>query len=131
MELQKFEIQSFLDFIPNKGQIMFSGSRRLLFYADSLGELRRELVNSLGDNIARGILTRFGYQWGKKDASVQTLKFYIKNNYNLQQAAKAGFLSPSTLKYRLKKIQEVGNLDLNNPDARLLVELALKVIRGV
>lgn len=68
MELQKFEFQKFLDFMPDKGLINFSGSRRLLFYAESLGELRRELVNSLGDNIARGILTRFGYQWGKKDA---------------------------------------------------------------
>ncbi|MHB1166913.1 MAG: XylR N-terminal domain-containing protein [Carboxydocellales bacterium] len=68
MEKQKFEFQKFLDFLPDKGLINFSGSRRLLFQADSLGELRRELVNSLGENIARGILTRFGYQWGKRDA---------------------------------------------------------------
>lgn len=78
MELQKMEFQKFLDFMPDKGLINFSGSRRLLFHADSLGELRRELVNSLGDNIARGVLTRFGYQWGKKDAEALGCLFQDK-----------------------------------------------------
>lgn len=78
MELQKLEFQKFLDFLPDKGLINFSGSRRLLFHADSLGELRRELVNSLGDSIARGVLTRFGYQWGKKDAEALGCLFHDK-----------------------------------------------------
>lgn len=78
MALQKVEFQNFLDFLPDKGLISFSGSRRLLFHADSLGELRRELLNSLGDNVARGVLTRFGYQWGKNDAESLGRQFHDK-----------------------------------------------------
>lgn len=78
MALQKFEFQKFLDFLPDKGLINFSGSRRMLFHADSLGELRRQLLNSLGDNIARGVLTRFGYQWGKNDAEALGRQFHDK-----------------------------------------------------
>jgi sugar diacid utilization regulator len=82
----------------------------------------------LNDFINQVLGNLIEYDKKKNGDLVETLRFYIKNHYNLQQAAKAGFLSPSTLKYRLKKIQEVGNLDLNNADDRLLVELALKII---
>lgn len=78
MKPQKFEFQKFLDFLPDKGLINFVGSRRLLFHVESLGELRRELINSLGHDITRGILTRFGYQWGKKDAEALRQVFHDK-----------------------------------------------------
>jgi len=78
LALQKFEFQKFLDFLPDKGLINFSGSRRMLFHAESLGELRRELVNTLGEYIARGVLTRFGYQWGKNDAEALGCVFHNK-----------------------------------------------------
>lgn len=68
MEDQQFRFPELLRFEPDQGEVLFFGSRKLIFQADALGELRKELLNSLGEEIARGVLTRFGYQCGYKDA---------------------------------------------------------------
>jgi sugar diacid utilization regulator/predicted hydrocarbon binding protein len=61
---QKFEI----DFITEEGSISLLGSRRLMFPADAFGDLRKELIDSFGQDSARQILFRFGYQCGARDA---------------------------------------------------------------
>jgi len=110
LELQKFEFQKFLDFAPDKGLINFSGSRRMLFHAESLGELRRELLNSLGDNIARGILTRFGYQWGKKDAEALGRVFHNK----------AEWLKGGPMMHSLQGVVQAENITLDfTPSGKL------------
>jgi purine catabolism regulator len=59
---------------------------------------------------------------------LETLNLYYNNNCNLQQTARAGYLSLSTLKYRLRRIREISNLNLDDPDTRLQVQLALKLL---
>ena len=59
---------------------------------------------------------------------VETLRLYYRNNGNVQQAARRGYLNPSTLKYRLKRIQEIAGIDLDDPDTALQVQLALKLV---
>lgn len=59
---------------------------------------------------------------------VETLKLYYSNNGNVQQAARRGYLNSSTLKYRLKRIQEIAGIDLVDPDISLQVQLALKLL---
>ena len=59
---------------------------------------------------------------------VETLKLYYLNNGNVQQAARRGYLNPSTLKYRLKRIQEIAGIELDHPDTSLQVQLALKLL---
>ncbi len=46
------------------GKSSLGGSRFLLFPADALGFLRKDLMNTLGDEITRGLLFRLGYQAG-------------------------------------------------------------------
>lgn len=62
---------------------------------------------------------------------VETLSLYYKSNCNLQRAARLGFLNPSTLKYRLKRITEIAGIDLGDPETNLLMHLALKIIEGL
>ncbi len=57
-----------LRFSPNEGRIWLDGQRMLLIHADAFGALRRELMDSLGVDRARGLLTRMGYQAGAMDA---------------------------------------------------------------
>jgi DNA-binding NtrC family response regulator/predicted hydrocarbon binding protein len=59
-----------LRFSPQKGRIMLDDRRMILFHVSSLSILRRELIESVGLEAARGILTRIGYQAGARDAEL-------------------------------------------------------------
>ena len=50
------------------GTLHFAHRRMLLFDADAMGLLRKELIETLGLERARRILTRFGYVCGYRDA---------------------------------------------------------------
>ena len=64
-ELKVFEL---LDFRGAEGIIAFQDRRMLLYDADTLGILRRELIETVGRKVARGLLTRLGYANGYRDA---------------------------------------------------------------
>ncbi len=64
-ELRIFEL---LDFRPGEGVISFHDRRMLLYDVDAMGILRRELVDTVGRPVARGLLTRLGYANGYRDA---------------------------------------------------------------
>lgn len=59
---------------------------------------------------------------------ISTLKLYFQCNQNIQAASRQGFVNDGTLKYRLKRIQEIAELDLTNPEVTLQVQLALKFL---
>jgi hypothetical protein len=50
------------------GMLHFAHRRMLLFDADAMGLLRKELIETLGLKRARQILTRFGYACGYREA---------------------------------------------------------------
>ncbi|MGW8249427.1 MAG: PucR family transcriptional regulator [Anaerolineales bacterium] len=60
---------------------------------------------------------------------VHTLETYFEYNGNLSQAAEGLFIHRNTLIYRLERIQSITNLDLDNPEERLAVQLALRIYR--
>ena len=41
------------------------------------------------------------------------------------------FIHVNTLKYRLKRIQEIAHLDLNSPEQRFNVHLAVKILQAI
>jgi transcriptional regulator with GAF, ATPase, and Fis domain len=59
-----------LYFSPGDGRIWLNGQRMQLVHTTSLGALRRELLESLGMEKARGLLTRVGYAAGARDAQL-------------------------------------------------------------
>jgi DNA-binding NtrC family response regulator len=68
MKAEDLKLLELLDFKPDEGLIHFKDRRMLIFDADALGLLRKELIESFGAEAARGILTRFGYANGYQDA---------------------------------------------------------------
>jgi purine catabolism regulator len=60
---------------------------------------------------------------------VRTLESYFENNANVSKTAEALFIHRNTLLYRLKKILSILELDLDNPENRLAVQLALRIQR--
>ena len=59
-----------LFFSPGDGRIWLNDQRMLLWHSSAMGHLRRELVDALGLERARGLLTRAGYVSGARDATL-------------------------------------------------------------
>ena len=59
-----------LRFAPSQGRIWLDDQRMMLMHVTSLGALRQELIESLGKETARGLITRIGYQAGARDAEM-------------------------------------------------------------
>lgn len=70
--LQRFpdigDLASRLRFTPSEGQIWFDNRRMMLVQTAAMASLRRELIETVGSEKARGLLTRFGYLSGTRDA---------------------------------------------------------------
>lgn len=62
------DITECLFFSPGDGRIWLNDQRMLLMHTASMGTLRRELIDSVGLERARGLLTRAGYESGSRDA---------------------------------------------------------------
>lgn len=62
------DISECLYFSPGDGRIWLNDQRMLLLHSRAMGTLRRELIDSLGIDRARGLLTRAGYVSGAHDA---------------------------------------------------------------
>ncbi|MFT4191715.1 MAG: sigma-54-dependent Fis family transcriptional regulator [Comamonas sp.] len=62
------DIAECLFFSPGDGRIWLNDQRMVLLHGGALGSLRRELIDSLGMERARGLLTRAGYESGARDA---------------------------------------------------------------
>ncbi len=64
------ELASRLHLSFKSGRITLEDQRMVLLHTGALGSLRRELVETLGLDRARGVLTRMGYASGRRDAEM-------------------------------------------------------------
>jgi hypothetical protein len=64
------DITECLFFSPGDGRIWLNDQRMMLMHTRSFGSLRRELIDALGLERARGLLTRAGYESGARDAQL-------------------------------------------------------------
>jgi DNA-binding NtrC family response regulator len=70
-ELSESLYQGLIDkiqFLPEEGKIWLSDQRMILLHTGTLGALRKELIEALGMQGARRVLTRMGYVSGTRDA---------------------------------------------------------------
>lgn len=68
--LDRFALRNHLRFCTDEGRIWLQENRMLLLHARALGALRRELLNSLGQERARALLVRMGFVSGQQDAEL-------------------------------------------------------------
>src|SRR5512136_1720649 len=59
----------------SSGRISLGEDRYIMFDADALGNMRRELMDNLGWDVARGIMERVGFQSGKNDARQLRIRY--------------------------------------------------------
>ena len=68
MRLDELQLLEVLDLEPDEGIIRFHEQRMVVQGAAAMGLLRRELIHTLGEAMARRLLLRFGYADGYHDA---------------------------------------------------------------
>ncbi len=92
---------------------------RLLLQLEDHPDLKAFLRETLGPILAHE----------NADEFLHTLEEYFAHHANLSQTAEALFIHRNTLTYRLERIASISQLDLDNPDTRLAVQLALHIHR--
>jgi len=75
VRIEELDLKELLELDPKGGLIRFAGQRALIFDAVAQGLLRKELIDSFGVRVARGILSRFGYVHGRRMAEAMRSQF--------------------------------------------------------
>ncbi len=77
-----------------------------------------------------GLLRLWALDAAKGTAYVETLRTYLDSAMNAVQTARALFIHRSTLLYRLDKIKEVLESDLDDADERLYLALSIRLLES-
>ncbi len=94
---------------------------RLLFQLQGYDELEQFCNESIGPLLE--------YDAKHNSTLIKTLTVYFEHLGNLTQTAEALYIHRNTLQYRMERIGEIAGLDLDNPETRLAVQLALKAYK--
>jgi purine catabolism regulator len=94
---------------------------RLLFLLEDHPELASFCKETIGKLIA--------YDQAQGTDLIDTLTAYFAHKGNLSQTAEGLFVHRNTLLYRMERIREISGLDLDNPETRLSLELAIRAHR--
>ncbi|HEY5038881.1 MAG TPA: XylR N-terminal domain-containing protein, partial [bacterium] len=86
MRVEDIALKELLELNPDGGMVHFAGQRGLIFDAVSHWLLRKELIDNLGEETARGILSRYGYIHGRHLAETLKNKFKWDSEEDWQKA---------------------------------------------
>ncbi|WP_020656185.1 sigma-54-dependent Fis family transcriptional regulator [Massilia niastensis] len=84
---EDLDLRRLIRFSAEDGSIWLSESRMLLLHAASLGSLREEMMNSVGQAATRRMFTRMGFASGMRDAE---LARKIRGGQNVEDAFATG-----------------------------------------
>lgn len=114
--------------------LKFSRSRPVVGYTAELGTEMAlvELSDSIaGTNLPTqtpvDLLAKYDGERGDT-AMVDTLRAYLDAFGNIPAAARQLGYHPNSFRYRLRKVEEIGGIGLDDPDARLLAEIQLRLL---
>ena len=66
----------------------------------------------------------------KNTSYLETLRAYLDAFGDVPSAAESVGVHPNTFRYRLRRLLELFNLDIGDPDQRLVIELQLRLLEG-
>ncbi len=95
------------------------GLERILYKHD-LQDLKEYYIHILGD------LHRSD---DEESSLFKILESFADHQFNLSSTAEANFMHRNTLRYQLKKIENILGRDLNNPNVQLDIIAAIKILR--
>ncbi|MHB9033735.1 MAG: helix-turn-helix domain-containing protein [Anaerolineae bacterium] len=95
------------------------GLYRLLIHLRGTDEMQRFYHETIGSLVE--------YDTRHKTDLLHTLAVFFEQNANASQASRALFVHRNTLNYRLQRIGEITGLNLEDPEARMAFQIALKI----
>ncbi len=108
-----------------------SDTTQIIFF-DSLGfykilsEKNRSELERFIEDLLQPV---FEYDRNKKGELIKTLETYYENNRNLKLTSSKMYTHYNTVLYRIKKIEELAGISLDNPDDALNLEIAVNILK--
>jgi DNA-binding PucR family transcriptional regulator len=107
-------------------------SRRVACIADvGLDALLMEvgdMMASRGDTLSGPVARLAEYDAKHSTCLVETLRAWLDAFGNVIEASQAMWVHPNTFRYRLRRLVEIGEIDLDDADTRLSVMLQLRLL---
>jgi len=122
---EAMHVLDFLRSTEKKDSIYFYsnlGLMRLLWNTDQeeLEEFSREYLSGLIE-----------YDSGNTTEWLDTLGIYLEEGGSIQKAAERLFIHPNTMSYRVKRIKEILDIDLQNQEVQLNLSAAYKIYKYI
>ncbi|TDW54669.1 PucR family transcriptional regulator [Kribbella pratensis] len=97
-------------------------------HVDTLLLELRDLIEARGDEPTGPIALLVAYDRQHNTDLVETLRAWLDAFGDVAAAAAAVYVHPNTFRYRLRRLAEVGELDLDDPDSRFAAMLQLRLV---
>ena len=81
-----------------------------------------------GDRPTGSLARLIEYDRHHQSNLVETLQAWLESFGDVTAAAKALYLHPNTFRYRLRRVAEVGEINLADPEQRFVAMLHLRVL---
>jgi DNA-binding PucR family transcriptional regulator len=88
----------------------------------------RDLVAARGDRPTGAVARLVAYDARHRTRLVETLRAWLDAFGDVVAASAALYVHPNTFRYRLRRLAEIGGLDLTDPEARFAAMLQLRVV---
>ncbi|MEV6710753.1 helix-turn-helix domain-containing protein [Lentzea sp. NPDC051208] len=88
-----------------------------------------DLIAERGDTLTGPVARLIAYDRKHSACLVETLGAWLDAFGDVAAASAAVFVHPNTFRYRLRRLSEVGEIDLSDPDARFAAMLQLRLWR--
>ncbi|MDP2775294.1 MAG: helix-turn-helix domain-containing protein [Nocardioides sp.] len=89
----------------------------------------RDMVAARGDRPTGSLARLIAYDAKHHTNLVETLQAWLEAFGDVVAASEGLFVHPNTFRYRLRRLTEVGELDLGDPDVRFGLMLQLRVLK--
>lgn len=97
-------------------------------YTQSLLLELRDLAAARGERPVGPIARLLDYDERNDSGLAETLDAWLDANGDVRTAAAALFIHPNTLRYRLRRLEQVSGLDLSDPEQRFAAMLQLRIL---